>query len=149
MTPVNHVRLNIVVMIGVYWTFRTLSTYFCSCLLPSFPDLWMKICRMLPRCFDISQVVMDIETIKSQMQLLQEAQQACLTVHAAICDGHQHRSSSVFLPSVTRQPVTCPPVTRLLVNRPSVTHPPVTHPPVTHPPVTHPPVSKTSGSQRT
>ena len=42
-------------------------------------------------CFDISRVVKDIENIKSQMQLLQEAQQTSLTVHAAICDGHQHR----------------------------------------------------------
>ena len=42
-------------------------------------------------CFDISRVVKDIENIKSQIQLLQEAQQTSLAVHAAICDGHQHR----------------------------------------------------------
>ena len=59
-------------------------------------------------CFDISRVFRDIENIKSQMQLMQEAQQTSLTVHAAICDGHQHRRSDSRSP-VRAAPVRIPP----------------------------------------
>ena len=104
-------------------------------IIPRFVDEDLSVLPPLSMdCFDISRVVKDIENIKSQMQLLQEAQQTSLTVHAAICDGHQHRRAG------SRSPVRASPV-RVSPSRDSpACDSPVTHPLVTdRPPVTRSP----------
>ena len=71
MTPVNYARLSIVVMIGVYWTLRTLSTFFLQLPPAIIPRFVAENLSLLPPlsmdCFNISRVVKDIETIKSQI----------------------------------------------------------------------------------
>ena len=48
--------------------------------------------------FHIARVIKDIENIKTQMSILQEAQQTFLTVHAAIYNNHAHTAAAEQAP---------------------------------------------------
>ena len=53
--------------------------------------------------FDMSSVVRDMEIIKNQMKIMQEVQEASLTVHAALC-GDKSREHEDVQTNVERSP---------------------------------------------
>ena len=56
--------------------------------------------------FDMSSLIIDLETVKSQMKLLQQSQEASMSVHAAICqEAFEKRTHSPPVNNIPNSPV--------------------------------------------
>ena len=56
--------------------------------------------------FDMSSLIIDIETVKSQIKLLQQSQEASMSVHAAICqEAFEKRSNQPPVNNIPNSPV--------------------------------------------